>query len=102
MPNRQLWSSPFEDDWWREDEEEAYWRERTRSPSFRELHPNFDSGAQHPDLIYPINCPDGDQCKGHPRSEGVYSEEYLWAYTRTPKINFLGQSNVVPVREEFL
>lgn len=96
-------ATPFDDPWW-EDDDSDYWTRRsaTRAPAFRELHPNFESGASHPNLIYPTNCPDGDQCKGHPRSEGVYSEEYLWAYTRVPQINFLGQSNVVPVREEFL
>ncbi len=102
MPQR---SVPFEPDpWWDEDYDDDGWARRSAvlAPSFRQLHPDFDSGASHPELIYPADCPCGDQCKGHPRPEGVYSEEYLWAFTRTPTINFLGGSDVVPVREEYL
>ena len=99
MPQR---SAPFDDPWWDDEYDDEWARRYSRGPSFRELHPNFDSGATHPDLIYPASCRCGDPCKGHPRSEGVYSEEYLWAYTRTPTIHFLGGSDVVPVREEYL
>lgn len=91
MPPRGI---PFDD--WNDEGDE--W-ERAPVPSFRELYPNFDTGAVHPDRIYPVEH--GAACKGHPRSEW-YCEEYLWAYVRTPEIHFIGDSEVVPVREEFL
>lgn len=95
-----LGSSPFNDDWWSAEEEEQFRQLYERKyPTFRELHPNFDSGAVHPELIYPAEH--GDECKGHRRPEW-YCEEYLWSYVRTPIIHFLGEANVVPVREEFL
>jgi hypothetical protein len=67
-------------------------------PAFREVHPDFNSGAVHPELIYPVEH--GPECKGHLQRD--YIEEYLWAYVRTPRIHFLGNSELVPVREEFL
>jgi hypothetical protein len=89
----------FDDDWWDEDEDNYYRSLPARGPTFRELHPHFDSGAVHPELIYPIEH--GADCKGHPRPEW-YIEEYLWSYERVPKIHFYGAANVVPVREEYL
>jgi hypothetical protein len=86
--------APFEDAWNDEGDE---W-ERAPSPSFRELHPNFNTGAVHPELVYPIEH--GPECKGHPQRE--YVEEYLWTYVRTPTIHFYGDSVIVPVSEEYL
>jgi hypothetical protein len=93
---------PFDDppdDWEEEDYYTRLYSGRPRPPSFRDLHPNFESGAVHPELIYPIEH--GPDCEGHRRAEW-YCEDYLWSYEKVPKINFLGSSNVVPVREEYL
>lgn len=86
----------YDDDW--DDEDEERWRSRPPRPSFREVHPDFDSGAVHPELIYPVEH--GPSCKGHLQSG--YCEEYLWAYLRKPEIKFYGSAKIVPVREEYL
>lgn len=80
----------------------AYWDDGERCfyyalpRRFAEEHPDFDTGAIHPDLIFPASH--GPECKGHPREQwGDYPDEWKWTYVRSPRVYFLDDPNTVRV-----